>query len=95
MAASECDCLHAIVMLNPFADDAVARLRERLAVDKIVGFRLGAACPYDRMWETFDPSVTWLHGAIDETAFYEAAVETDATVQIICDTASSTMHSTS
>ena len=84
-AAADNDRLYGIVMVDPFADDAAARLRECLAVDGVVGVRLGAACPYDRMWETFDPSVTWLREAIDETDFWEAAVETDAAVQILCD----------
>ncbi|MFB6075494.1 MAG: amidohydrolase [Haloarculaceae archaeon] len=84
-AAAEYDRLHGIVMLDPFAEDAADRLRECMAVDGILGFRLGAACPYDRMWETFDPSVTWLREAVAETEFWEAAVETDAAVQILCD----------
>ncbi|ELZ28076.1 amidohydrolase [Halogeometricum pallidum JCM 14848] len=83
--AAEHNRLHGIVMLDPFADDAAERLRECMDVDGVLGFRLGAACPYDRMWETFDPSATWLRDAVDETEFWEAAVETDATVQILCD----------
>lgn len=77
------DDLSGIVMLDPFADGAADRLRSQLAVDGIVGFRLGAICPSDRMWETFDPDVTWLRDAIAETAFWEAARETDALVQIL------------
>jgi len=84
-AASESDRLYGIVMLDPFAEDAADRLRERMATDGVPGFRLGAACPRDRMWETFDPGVTWLRAAVEETDFWEAAVETDATVQILCD----------
>ncbi|MCU4802688.1 amidohydrolase [Halobacteria archaeon HArc-gm2] len=83
--AAEYDRLYGIVMVDPFADDAADHLRECMAVDGVVGVRLGAACPYDRMWETFDPGVTWLRDAIEETAFWEAAVETDAAVQILCD----------
>jgi predicted TIM-barrel fold metal-dependent hydrolase len=82
-AASEHDRLYGIVMLDQFADDATAALRETMAVDGVLGFRLGAICPYDRMWETFDPSTTWLRDAIDRTAFWDAAEETDATVQIL------------
>jgi len=84
-AASEHDRLYGIVMLDPVADDAAARLRECMAVDGILGVRLGAACPYDRMWEMFDPDVTWLRDAVAETDFWEAAVDTGATVQILCD----------
>jgi len=84
-AASESDRLYGVVMLDPFAEDAAARLREAMAVDGVLGFRLGAACPYDRMWETFDSEVRWLRDAVAETAFWEAAVETDAVVQILCD----------
>lgn len=79
------DRLYGIVMLDPFADDAADRLRRCMAIDGVLGFRLGGACPYDRMWETFDPSATWLGDAIEETEFWEAAVETDAIVQILCD----------
>lgn len=81
--AAEFDRLHGIDMLDPFAEDAAETLRESMAVDGILGFRLGAACPYDRMWRGFDPSVTWLRDAIEEEAFWEAAHETDAVVQIL------------
>jgi predicted TIM-barrel fold metal-dependent hydrolase len=84
-AVEQSDRLYGIVMVDPFADDAGDHLRECMATDGIIGVRLGAACPYDRMWETFDPSVTWLRDAIDETDFWEAAVETDAAIQILCD----------
>ncbi|ELZ24652.1 amidohydrolase [Haloterrigena salina JCM 13891] len=79
----EHDDLTGIVMLDPFADGAADRLREAMAVDGVLGVRLGAICPYDRMWETFDPGVEWLREAVDETAFWEAARETDALVQIL------------
>jgi predicted TIM-barrel fold metal-dependent hydrolase len=80
---TEHDRLHGIVMLDPFADGAADELRRAMAVDGVLGFRLGAACPYDAMWETFDPSVAWLRDAIEETEFWEAALETDAAVQIL------------
>jgi predicted TIM-barrel fold metal-dependent hydrolase len=83
--AAEYDRLYGIVMLDPFADDAAERLRKCMSTEGVVGFRLGAACPYDRMWETFDPDVTWLRDAVAETEFWEAAVETGAAVQILCD----------
>ncbi|WP_126664615.1 amidohydrolase family protein [Haloterrigena salifodinae] len=79
----EHDDLTGIVMLDPFADDAAGRLREAMAVDGVLGFRLGTICPYDRMWEMFDPTVSWLRDAIDETEFWAAARETDALVQIL------------
>ena len=84
-AAREHDRLYGIVMIDPFADDAAEQLREYMAVDGVLGFRLGAACPYDEMWERFDPTVDWLRDAIDEAEFWAAAVETDAAVQILCD----------
>lgn len=82
-AAREHDRLYGVVMLDQFADGAAATLREAMAVDGVLGFRLGGLCPYDRMWETFDRSVTWLRDAIDETGFWAAADETDALVQIL------------
>ncbi len=83
--AEEYDRLYGVVMLDPFAAGAADHLRRCMHTEGVLGFRLGAACPYDQMWETFDPSVTWLEEAIEETAFWEAAIETDATVQILCD----------
>ncbi|GGN24722.1 amidohydrolase family protein [Halarchaeum nitratireducens] len=82
---AEHDRLHGVVMLDPFAADAAETLRDAMAVEGVLGFRLGAACPRDAMWEYFDPTVTWLRDAIDETAFWEAARETDALVQILAD----------
>ncbi|ELZ05957.1 amidohydrolase [Natrialba asiatica DSM 12278] len=79
------DRLYGIVMLDPFAEGAADQLRRCMETDGILGFRLGAACPADQMWETFDPGVTWLRDAIAETEFWQAAVETDATVQLLCD----------
>lgn len=70
-------------MLDPFADGTADELRRSMAVDGVLGYRLGAICPYDQMWETFDPEVTWLRSAIEETEFWEAARETDAIVQIL------------
>lgn len=84
-AARKHDRLYGIVMVDQFADDAADRLREYMAVDGVLGFRLGVACPYDEMWERFDPSADWLRRAIEEEEFWEAAQETDATVQILCD----------
>jgi len=84
-AATEHDRLYGIVMVDPFADDAAAQLERCMDADGILGVRLGAACPYDEMWERFDPETTWLREAIDETDFWEAARETDAAVQILCD----------
>ncbi|MFB6120720.1 MAG: amidohydrolase [Halobacteriaceae archaeon] len=81
--AAEYDRLYSIVMLDAFADDAADQLRAAMETDDVLGFRLGAICPMDRMWETFDPSVDWLLDALDETAFWDAAHETDAVVQTL------------
>jgi predicted TIM-barrel fold metal-dependent hydrolase len=77
------DRLHGVVMLDPFAEGAAERLRDAMATDGVLGVRLGAICPRDRMWETFDPSVTWLRDALSETAFWTAAAETGAAVQVL------------
>lgn len=71
-------------MLDPFAEDVAEQLARCMETDGSLGVRLGAACPYDGMWERFDPSVTSLRDAIDETEFWTTARETDATVQILC-----------
>lgn len=81
--AAERDRLHGVVMLDPFADGAAGALRDAMAVDGVLGVRLGAACPRDAMWEYFDPSVAWLRESIGESEFWEAARETDAFVQIL------------
>jgi len=85
-AAEENDRLTAVVMVDQFADDADDTLRELMSHDGVLGFRLGAVCPYEEMWERFDYDETWLREAIDETAFWEAAVDTDAIVQILAHT---------
>jgi predicted TIM-barrel fold metal-dependent hydrolase len=79
----EHDRLDGVVMIDVFDEDAPEQIREAMAVDGIWGLRLGAICPYDRMWQTFDTSVTWLRDAIDEDAVWEAVRETDAVVQIL------------
>lgn len=70
--AAEYDRLSGIVMVDPFAENAADQLRDLMANKGILGFRLGAICTYDQMWESFDPSADWLQNAIDETAFWEA-----------------------
>lgn len=77
------DRLYGIVMLDQFADDAADRLHDAMATDGVLGFRLGALCPHDRMWETFDPTVTWLEDVIEERAFWAAARDTNALVQVL------------
>lgn len=84
-AAAEHDRLYGIVMVDPFADDAAAQLRQCMDTEGVIGVRLGAACPYDGMWQTFDPSTTWLRDAIGETEFWNAVDEMNAAVQILCD----------
>jgi predicted TIM-barrel fold metal-dependent hydrolase len=78
----EYDRFTGVVMVDQFADDAVERLEELMAVDGVIGIRLGAGCPYDQMWERFDPTVDWLLDAIEEEAFFEAAAALDATIHV-------------
>jgi predicted TIM-barrel fold metal-dependent hydrolase len=85
-AAAEHERLYAVGMLDQFADGAADRLRELMRTDRVLGVRLGAVCPYDEMWERFDYDQTWLRDAVDETAFWRAAEETDALVQIMAHT---------
>jgi predicted TIM-barrel fold metal-dependent hydrolase len=82
--AASFDRLYGIVMIDQFADGADYVLREAMATDDVLGFRLGAMCPYDQMWQEFDISTTWLRDALEEEeAFWEAAGETDAVVQAL------------
>jgi predicted TIM-barrel fold metal-dependent hydrolase len=85
-AAEENDRLAAISMIDQFAEDADEVLREIMSHDAMLGFRLGAICPYDEMWERFDYEETWLQDAIAEDSFWEAAVDTNAVVQIMAHT---------
>jgi len=85
-AAEENDRLTAIAMIDQFADGAAETLREVMSHDGMLGFRLGAVCPYDEMWERFDYDQTWLRNAIGEDDFWQAAVDTDAVVQIMAHT---------
>ena len=80
--AQEHDRLTGIVMIDQFAEDAVDTLREYMGMEGIIGFRLGAGCPYDQMWQKFDPTVTWLLDAIEEEEFWQTAGELDAPVHI-------------
>ena len=80
--AQEYDRLTGVVMIDQFADDAVETLRELLSLEDIIGLRLGAGCPYDQMWERFDPTVDWLLDAIEEREFWNTASELDAPVHI-------------
>jgi predicted TIM-barrel fold metal-dependent hydrolase len=85
-AATEYDRLYGIAMVDQFAPDAADTLRTLMSHDGVLGFRLGAVCPYDEMWERFDYEETWLRDTIEEETFWEAAVETDAVVQIMAHT---------
>ncbi|MFB6221919.1 MAG: amidohydrolase [Halolamina sp.] len=84
--AREYDRLYGIALLDPFADDAAAELRRLMAIDDVVGFRLAPVYPRDAMYAV-DPSETaateWLRDAIDQTAFWEACVETGASVNLL------------
>jgi L-fuconolactonase len=77
------DALLGVVKLDEFGADAPETLREHMAVDGVVGFRLGAVCPHDRMWREFDPSATWLSDLLDEEPFWDVVRETDAVVQVL------------
>jgi predicted TIM-barrel fold metal-dependent hydrolase len=85
-AAAENERLYGVVMVDQFAPDADETLRDLMGTDGVLGFRLGAVCPYDEMWERFDYDQTWLRDAVDETEFWAAARETDALVQIMAHT---------
>ncbi|MFB6075502.1 MAG: amidohydrolase [Haloarculaceae archaeon] len=85
-AAEANDRLYGVAMIDQFAEDADETLRSVMSHDGMLGFRLGAVCPYDEMWERFDYDQTWLREAIAEAEFWEAAVETDAVVQIMAHT---------
>lgn len=85
-AAEENEQLYAVSMIDQFADGAADELRELMSRDRMLGFRLGAVCPYDEMWERFDYDVTWLRDAIDEVEFWTAAQDTDALVQMLAHT---------
>lgn len=85
-AADYNDRLTGIAMIDQFADDAADQLSEIMTQEGMLGFRLGAVCPYDQMWQTFDYDETWLRDAIGETEFWETAVETDAIVQLMAHT---------
>lgn len=85
-AAEENDRLSGIAMIDQFADDTAETLREIMSHDEMLGFRIGAMCPYDAMWERFDYDQTWLRDAIEEDAFWEAALEEECVVQILAHT---------
>jgi len=85
-AAAENERLYGIAMVDQFADGAADTLREVMDHDRMLGFRLGAVCPYEEMWERFDYDVTWLRDAIEEAEFWKAARETDAVVQLLAHT---------
>lgn len=84
--AEENDRLYGVAMIDQFANGADDTLRELMGHDGMLGFRLGAVCPYDEMWERFDYDQTWLRESIDEVDFRETARETDALVQIMAHT---------
>jgi predicted TIM-barrel fold metal-dependent hydrolase len=80
--AREHDRLYGVVTVDPFEPDAAGALGEDLS-EGVLGFRLAPACPQSRMWAEFDPTAEWLYDAMEETAFWEAAVEEDAVCQIL------------
>lgn len=85
-AATENERLYGVAMIDQFTDSAADTLRDLMTADRMLGFRLGAVCPYDEMWERFDYEQSWLRDAIEETVFWQAAEDTDALVQILAHT---------
>lgn len=85
-AAEDNERLYGVSMIDQFAAGAADVLRDLMSHDRVLGFRLGAICPYDEMWERFDYEVTWLLDAIEETEFWAVAEDTDALVQIMAHT---------
>ncbi len=76
--------LSGIALVDIFADDAAEQVRELMAVDGILGIRLGVAMPYEQMWRMGNsgPSAAWLPSSLEETEFWNAVLETDAQVQL-------------
>jgi len=84
--ASEYNRLYGIGLIDPFADDAVNTIHDLMTVDDVIGFRLATVFPRDSMYEVDSSSTTetdWLLDAIDETDFWEACADTDATVTLL------------
>lgn len=83
-AAGEYDRLSGVVMLDHFANDAVARARTALEAPGIIGLRIAPSTPYDRMWREHDGTrrPTWLLDAIDREPFWKVVREADAIVTI-------------
>lgn len=82
-AVIEHDELNGVVLLDPFAEDATMKLRESMAIDGILGFRLGVIHEYDAMWSQESPKANWLLDAIDKTDFWETVRQTNAIVQLL------------
>lgn len=82
---TEHDEFFGIALVDPFAPSSAYELRELLAPEDMVGFRLGALYARDARWEREEQDATWLLDAVEETKFWEAASEEDAIVQILCD----------
>jgi predicted TIM-barrel fold metal-dependent hydrolase len=86
MAVRNSDRLHGIAMVDVFSDEASSRLASLMKIDDMIGFRLGAVCPYDEMWRKFDYTQSWLQDVVEKTRFWQTAVAHDATVQILLHT---------
>lgn len=83
----EFDNLYGIVLLDIFAEDAADQLRAMMAADGVIGLRIGTNFPRDRekQWDNdyLDPDADWLYDFLDDGEdFWEAAVETDAHVEL-------------
>lgn len=84
-AVAEHDELLGIGLVDPFAHSSSDHLRDLLEPDGMIGFRLGILYAQDARWQREAPEATWLLDAVEEVAFWEAAREKDAVVQILCD----------
>jgi len=82
-AAAAHDRLHGVVLLDPMAAGAADTLRRSMAIDGVIGFRLGVMCPAESMWTTFDVDARWLPDAVEAEDFWRVARETDAVVQLL------------
>lgn len=78
----EYDRLSGVVMIDQFDEHAVKTLKELMGIDSVIGFRLGAGCPYGQMWQRFDPTVDWLLDALQERTFWDTARDLNAVVHI-------------
>lgn len=77
--------LYGIVLVDPLKNDASDNLRKLMSVNGVLGFRLAVESPYDQMWRVgkFSSSADWLRTAIENEDFWQAALDTESTVQLL------------